>query len=171
MKILVSDTNIFIDLYNCGLLDLLFRLPARIHTVDVVLEELKNPEQKAAVSRYQGTQDLYVKSLDGKEVQRVAEYMYKNAEHTNLTFEDCSVLCYTKQLNDARLLTGDQKLRHHAEKEGLLVSGILFLFDMFVEYKLLAELDAANGLQGLRESNPRLPQDAIEERINKWRKL
>ncbi len=114
MEILVSDTNIFIDLYKCDLLDLLFKLPAHIHTVDVVVEELKNQEQKAAVIHYQGTQDLYVKSWDDKEVQCVFEYMHKDAENTNLTFEDCSVLCYTKQLSDARLLTGDQKLRCHA---------------------------------------------------------
>lgn len=35
--IVVSDTNIFIDLMSVGLLDLVCNLPLQIHTVDYVV--------------------------------------------------------------------------------------------------------------------------------------
>ena len=32
MEIIVNDTNIFIDLHSCGLLDSFFKLPYKVHT-------------------------------------------------------------------------------------------------------------------------------------------
>ena len=42
MAIIISDTNIFVDLYNTELLDYLFSLTEEIHTVKQVLFELIN---------------------------------------------------------------------------------------------------------------------------------
>ena len=40
MEIIVNDTNIFIDLHSCGLLDSFFKLPYKVHTTDLVMSEL-----------------------------------------------------------------------------------------------------------------------------------
>ena len=48
-KFVVSDTNIFIDLMNIGVLDMFFQLPWEIHTTDMVISEFKNEEQKRTV--------------------------------------------------------------------------------------------------------------------------
>ena len=44
--VVVSDTNIFIDLYKVGLLDEFFSLTINVHTTDLIVHELKVKEQK-----------------------------------------------------------------------------------------------------------------------------
>ena len=51
--IAVSDTNIFIDLIEIGLLDEFFALPWETHTTDMIIHELKVIEQKKRVKDYQ----------------------------------------------------------------------------------------------------------------------
>ena len=46
MKILVNDTNIFIDLHSVGLLEEMCRLPYEIHTVDFVVAEIADADQR-----------------------------------------------------------------------------------------------------------------------------
>ena len=41
MEIVISDTNIFIDLWNIGLLERFCELPLSIHTTDFIIGELK----------------------------------------------------------------------------------------------------------------------------------
>ncbi len=48
-KIVVSDTNIFIDLISVNLLDGFFSLPWEVHTTDMIMKELKDSAQKAVV--------------------------------------------------------------------------------------------------------------------------
>ena len=52
MEIVVNDTNIFIDLYSIGLLEEFFELPITVHTVDFVINELKEPEQLKAINEF-----------------------------------------------------------------------------------------------------------------------
>lgn len=49
MKIIVNDTNIFIDMNSIGLLGLMCELEYEIHTVDFVAAEIINPEQKKSI--------------------------------------------------------------------------------------------------------------------------
>ena len=42
MEIVISDTNIFIDLWNIGLLERFCELPVSIHTTDFIIGELKS---------------------------------------------------------------------------------------------------------------------------------
>ena len=67
-KIVVSDTNIFIDLVKSDLLDNFFSLPWDIHTTDFVISELEIPEQKAAVMTFIKQKKLTIGKLDAEEV-------------------------------------------------------------------------------------------------------
>ena len=51
MDIVVTDTNIFIDMISLDMLDLFFELPFRIHTTDFVMNEFTESykEQKQAI--------------------------------------------------------------------------------------------------------------------------
>jgi hypothetical protein len=51
MEIIVSDTNIFIDLHSCALLDSFFKLPYNVHTTDFVMSELTQGDQYENVVR------------------------------------------------------------------------------------------------------------------------
>lgn len=51
MEIVISDTNIFIDLWNIGLLERFCELPLSIHTTDFIIGELKTQGVKDAIAQ------------------------------------------------------------------------------------------------------------------------
>ena len=106
MEIIVNDTNIFIDLHSCGLLDSFFKLPYKVHTTDLVMSELTKGTQHKDVVTFCEQGHLTVKSFSSKEVVRIWEYYTEAKKVCNVSIEDCSVLIYTKTLECARLLTG-----------------------------------------------------------------
>ena len=166
--IIVNDTNIFIDLHSCSLLDSFFKLPYNMHTTDFVMSELTQGDQYKDVVMYCEKAQLTVKSFSPKEMACVGGY-YTNAKKVcNVSIHDCSVLVYTKMLKRARLLTGDKSLRKRAEGEGLLVSGVLFVFDELVKHAVISPKEAALRLTGLRDKNIRLPQDEVDRRLVSW---
>lgn len=56
-KIVVNDTNVFIDLLDIGLLNEFFCLDWEIHTTDFVMYELRKEGQLETVGQYQATAD------------------------------------------------------------------------------------------------------------------
>lgn len=169
MEIIVNDTNIFIDLHSCGLLDSFFKLPYKVHTTDFVLSELTDGEQHETVMKYCAQKQLTVKSFTSKELTAIWEYYNTASKVCNVSIEDCSVLIYTKTMTNARLLTGDKTLRTRAEREGILVSGVLFIFDELVEHGIITQKEASSHLSKLVEKNVRLPNEEIDKRIAKWK--
>ena len=133
-KIVVSDTNIFIDLVKLELLGDFFSLPWDIHTTDFVISELEVPEQKAAVTAFIKRKKLTVGKLDAEEVGIIVERSEETGGKISIT--DFSV-CYYAQKNGYTLLTGDMNLRKVATKENISVHGILFLFDELVKHAIL----------------------------------
>ena len=168
MEVIVNDTNIFIDLHSCGLLESFFKLPYNVHTTDLVMSELTHGNQHGDVVRYCERAQLTVKSFSSKELIGIWEY-YRDAQKVcNVSIQDCSVLVYTKTLEGARLLTGDKTLRKRAEGEGLVVSGVLFVFDELVNHGIITPQDAASRLSELRDKNVRLPHGEVEARLERW---
>lgn len=166
MKIIVNDTNIFIDMHCIGLLQLMCELPFEMHTVDFVAAELIDEEQRHAFDELAGNGKIVVDSFTAREVAEIV------TEHSsvsgNLSIPDCSV-CYYAKKHGVPMLTGDRRLRHHAEQLGIEVHGILFLFDELVANSVISPADAANKLEALMALNSRLPKAAISERIEQWR--
>ena len=66
--IVVSDTNIFIDLVKLDLLGDFFSLPWEVHTTDFVINELSDPDQNAAVSAFIKRNRLQVGKLSAEDV-------------------------------------------------------------------------------------------------------
>lgn len=168
MEIIVSDTNIFIDLHSCGLLDSFFKLPYNVHTTDFVMSELTQGDQYENVVRYCEKAQLTIKSFSPKEMALIGEYHNNAKKVCNVSFEDCSVLVYTQMLEGARLLTGDKTLRKRAEGEGVVVSGVLFVFDELVKHVIISPQEAAMRLKELVGMNVRLPMDDVRARLEQW---
>lgn len=166
MKIIVNDTNIFIDMHCIGLLQLMCSLPYEIHTVDFVVAEIINPEQKEVFNKMVASGKIILDSFTSKEVSEIVEEY--SAVSGNLSIPDCSV-CYYARKNNVPMLTGDRRLRRYAEQQSIGVHGILFLFDEMVANSVISSIDAATKLEELMALNSRLPQAAIRERIDKWR--
>lgn len=166
MKILVNDTNIFIDLHSVGLLEEMCRLPYEIHTVDFVVAEIADADQRRIFDELVDRGEIYVDGFTADEVIEIVE------EHSsvsgNLSIPDCSV-CYFARKHNVPMLTGDRRLRRYAEEQSIEVHGILFIFDELVRHDIISTSMAADRLEELFAINARLPKAEIRDRINRWR--
>ena len=165
-NLVVSDTNIFLDLISVNLLDSFFKLPCDFSTTDFVINEIIQPLQLKAIDKFVQAKKLEVVTFDFTELSTI-NTMFTNSKN-NTSMADCSVWYYAKETS-GRLLTGDGKLRRSAEADGVKVSGILYIFDNLVEYGILKKHDAADILDQLSQINTRLPKTECEKRILKWR--
>lgn len=159
MEIVISDTNIFIDLWNIGLLERFCELPLSIHTTDFIIGELKTKGVKDAVAQLQQEGKIIIKTFKSNEYSEIISLQDKN-----LSFQDCTVLYYAMS-GDYKLLTGDRNLRVIAEQHGLQVSGIIYVIDELLHNNLLSKEEYVGKLKDLLESNHRLPIKEIMKRI------
>ena len=166
--IVVSDTNIFIDLVRLDLLGDFFSLPWEVHTTDFVISELSDPKQNAAVSAFIKRNRLIVGKLSIEEVGEIVDRSHNTGGRISIT--DFSVCHYAKK-NGYTLLTGDRNLRKIAISEGITVHGILFLFDELVAHKILPTELAAEIITKLKGFNTWLPFDEVDSRIKKWNSM
>lgn len=166
-RIVISDANIIFDLLSVSLLEAFFALPCEKCTTDLVISEITRPEQQKIVQKFVKSKKLGVVSFDIEDFSQVIS-LHENCTN-NASVADCSVWYYAKKV-DGRLLTGDGKLRSAAQKDGVKVSGVLYLFDNFVEYNILSPQEAADNLEALMTYNMRLPKGECESRIKAWRK-
>ncbi len=67
-KIIISDTNILIDLISVGMLDLLFSLPCIFSTTDFVINEIIKPEQSMLINKFVESGKLDVISFSSNEI-------------------------------------------------------------------------------------------------------
>lgn len=165
MKIIVNDTNIFIDLHSIGLLEAMCDLPYEIHTVDFVESEIVDKQQRIVFDQLVSARKINVNSFTAQELMEIV------TEHSeisgNLSIPDCSV-CYYARKHKVPMLTGDRRLRKYAETQSIEVHGILFLFDEMVKYSVLEPHIAATKLDELLHKNARLPKSEILQRICQW---
>ena len=167
-KIVVNDTNVFIDLYEVGLLEHFFSLPWEVHTTDFVMLELQKEGQHETVARYKTDKRLVVPVFEAKEMLEIGNLFQQSLNKTNLSLTDCSVWYYAK-VNNYILLTGDRKLRTTSAYDGVEVHGVIYVFDRLVEFNVISCQVAAEKLQQLYSINSRLPKEEIEKRINLWK--
>ncbi len=162
-KVVVSDTNIFIDLIEIGLIKAFFNCGLEIHTTAMVIDEVKNERQKEELLSYDR---LVVKKYKESDYNVVYEYYIDARRCSNLSVTDCSVLLYAKELG-CTLLTNDGKLRNVAKREGLEVKRLLSIIMYLVE-KNEVDIDVAKAaMERLMETNSRAPIELIMNFIKK----
>ena len=166
-KIVVNDTNVFIDLLNIGLLEEFFSLPWEVYTTNFVMLELLREGQQEAVSLYKEKGRLHIPKLESLEMAEIVGLFHRHMNRTNLSLTDCSVWYYA-WVNNYVLLTGDRKLRLASEYEGVEVHGIIYVFDSLIESGIITCEVAIEKLKQLYRSNPRLPQEELDKRLKLW---
>ena len=164
-RLVISDTNILLDLISVDMLEDFFSLPCDFSTTDFVISEIIQPAQIKAIEKYTKSKKLDIVSFSFEEIIEITDIHSNNTNNASIT--DCSVWYYAKT-NNYILLTGDGKLRKSSLLEGVEVHGIIYVFDELVESGILQKTTAVERLKELWKSNPRLPKEEIEKRINVW---
>lgn len=158
-RVYVSDTNIWIDFRNAGLLDDLFRLPFTFCSTDFVLDELQDLARDELTQR-----GLVVETLDSG---AIASMMSLTAEHNNSSLADVSCYFLARQLG-LPLLTGDGRLRRQAQKDGMAVHGALWLLDQLLAEDIVERRRLAAALDAMLTAGSRLPADECHRRQKAW---
>lgn len=158
-KVYISDTNIWIDIRNAGLLDELFHLPITFCCTEFVLHELNDLPTEHLVS-----EGLVIETLDDA---AVSQLFTLKIQHGNSSLADVS--CYFLAQQTGRpLLTGDGKLRKQASKDGVEVLGVLWVLDQLVEHGVVTSARAAEALNAMLQHGARLPLAECQQRLTKW---
>jgi rRNA-processing protein FCF1 len=167
LKIAVTDANIFIDLFDIGLIDTFFNLNLEIHTTEAVFYELYL-EQQEVLNTFRSVGKLVVHNLQEQDFIEIYNENYPKS----LSEADKSVLHVANRLN-ACVLSSDKTVRNYAKNKKIEFHGMLWLFDQFVETCSLSTADAGNKLKALvcsnflYRNNHKLV-DEIEKRIEIW---
>ncbi len=160
MKIIVNDTNILIDLIKLNLLQDFVQLPCKIHTLDLVIAEITDPQQAYEINSIRD--HLIIGQIAPDEYTAILRLQKKN-----LSFTDCAVLYYTQKTGGI-LVSGDAPLRKTAGELAIEVKGILFIFEQLIHHDIIDISTAIRKLKHLMLINPRAPKKLIEEKINKF---
>lgn len=158
-SVLVTDTNIWIDLAKGKVLSEVFRLPYEFLTTDFAVDELKNPCWSAL-----HTLGLEVQCLDPEGILELARL---RQIHRSLSAVDLAAFLLARQLG-ATLVTGDRRLNDLASAHGVPVHGILWILDEMVSLRVLTPCRAAESLRRMLELGARLPEGECRKRFENW---
>lgn len=160
-SILVTDTNIWVDLENGGALVEVFQLPYQFLIPDFAIPELIRPRWET----------LEVLGLRAHELpaKQVVELGQLRQTHRNLSMIDLASFLLAKML-DVILVTGDKRLNELASAHGLAVHGVLWLLDEIVRFEALTPGQAAIALRRMLKSGARLPADECNNQLARWSK-
>jgi predicted nucleic acid-binding protein len=157
--LLVTDTNIWIDLENGEVLELIFELPYKFITTDFAADELFPPF-------WASLETLGVEAY-GLSSEQITDIYLLNQSHPPVSTTDLSCLVLARDLS-AILLSGDQPLRALAEKQTIKVHGVLWVLDALVDHQIITQSEACLALNRMLAHNARLPKKPCNKRLKKW---
>ena len=158
-SVLITDTNIWIDLENGRILTEIFRLPYQLLTVDFAIPELVHPAWNTLEQLGLQSRELSPESIQ--------ELFLLRQSHHGLSIADLAALLLAKTLR-ATLVSGDRHLQELARAQGLPVHGVLWILDEMVKHGVLAPDHAANALNKMVTGGARLPADECRKRYESW---
>ena len=161
MPLLISDSNIFIDMESGGLLEHMFRLPEEFAVPDVLyIEELR--ERHSNLPGY----GLRVLGMDG---HVVADAVRLRRVYRKASQNDLFALALAISL-ECPIITGDRHLREAAMAEGAELLGTLWLVERLVRERLIEVADAERAYEAMRNDRRRLPWSEVSLQLARLRK-
>lgn len=164
-ELIVSDTNIFLDLFDSNLLKEFFALPYEIKTTMLVFSEIRNDKQLQTIKPFVDSKKLVIERMTEKEFKDC--FTLKLTTPGDLSITHCSVWQTAKKHN-AKLLTSDKNLRKAAEEDNLKVHGMFFVFEEMLFHKLITYEKACNAVKVLEQNNKRFPKKIAETKLREW---
>lgn len=157
--VLVSDTNIWVDLQNGDILSDIFRLPYRLIVPELAILELISPKWEILQSF-----GLEYYELSSQVMQELFDLTIL---HKRLSATDLASFLLARELA-IPLLTGDKRLKELAKNNHIPVYGILWLLDEMIRFEVISKQTAAEALSKMLEMGARLPKDECEIRLSNW---
>lgn len=157
--VLITDTNIWIDLQNGEILAEVFRLPYQFFTTDFAIDEFIQPGW-ATLQRL----GLQTHELRPEEIFELGQL---RQIYRQLSAFDLAALLLAKVL-EACLVTGDRRLNELARAQGVCVHGVLWILDEMLEQQLLTASQAAAALRKMLDRGARLPEVECQRRFDRW---
>jgi len=158
-SVYISDTNIWIDFRNAGLLSTLFALPFDLCCTDFVLTELDDFDHDELMRL-----GLIVQEMNEAAIDQLGAL---SSEHNNSSLADVSCYFLAKETGN-RLLTGDGQLRKQAARDGLRVHGALWLLDQMLAEGVINGPTAHGALTAMLAAGARLPKAECDLRLAAW---
>ncbi len=167
MKVIVHDASVLIDLVAADLPGQWLGLGFETIVTSLVWREINRKSEKEKLQPYVEKGLLKIAHLPAETFSEVV--VLRSEISFDISLEDASAL-YVAMARKGILLTGEKTLRQNAEKRGVEVHGLLWIFDLLIDRgKLLASI-AADRLEHLAaKRTSRLPKDECSQRIKKWR--
>ena len=159
-KILVSDTNIWIDLHHSNLLEKVFQLPHQFVTTDFVWRELRKPP--GAQLQDMG---LVIEAISGDETLELFG-LKQTLNNSSLADVSCYFMARERGWT---LLTNDGALRKSGRRASLDVRGVLWILDELEHHRVLSPTDLFTALTGMLKAGSRLPEEECKKRLARWR--
>lgn len=164
--LVIKDANIFFDLHEIGLLDLLFISDLEVCMTDFVTElEISEPAQRETLNSIIEQGRIKVLHSTNTDIVKINEI--RERQSNRLSIPDCSILYFAQELH-ATILTNDGLLRSVSRKNNLEAHGIIWLFDRWVAGEMISRSDAAQKMYSLWQINNWLPYEEISKRIERW---
>jgi len=166
MRLLISDTNILIDMESAALLETLFKLPMEFGIPDLLYYEEIEPGSLDLesfglnVMEVRGEFVAYAVSLPG-----LYNHLLPAKHGAKPSHNDYLALALAKQENGT-LATGDANLRIVATKEQVEITGTIGILCALVENQLLSVSEALLALDRMKVAKRRLPWGEAENRLN-----
>ncbi|ABQ28182.1 PIN domain-containing protein [Geotalea uraniireducens] len=168
MKVIIQDASVLIDMADCDLLDAWFGLGFDLRTTTLVWREVNRKNQKIKLKRFVDEGRFGIEAVGAQALTEIVQLQALLS--SRVTIEDVSALYFAGKL-ESILLTGDKRLRQHAEERGIETHGLLWVFDILLARGALLPGVAADRLEKLIErGTSRLPLHECELRIKKWRR-
>jgi len=164
MILVVTDTNVFIDLMNVDAHTAFFALGFEVHTTDFVINEL-DEEQRRQLLPFRGNGQLTVARFTESEVKTFGVMTTK----VSIQFTDRSVVFLATQLK-GMILSGDSNLWKECKSRKLDVHGSIWVIEQIWTKRLLPPGSCIERLENLKKTNSRLPKDKIDVLIERIRK-
>lgn len=159
MQVLISDTNILIDLEVGGLLQIMFKLPYEFCTPDSLYETELADQHSDLVAL-----GLVLKELSS-DTMMYAYRIYQNYSQPSLN--DIFALALAKQ-ESCPLLTGDKRLRQAAAKEAVVVMGTIWVVEQMIVQGFISTTEARAAYLKMRDNDRRLPFDMAIRQLDNF---
>lgn len=147
-QLLISDTNIIIDLDCCGLLERMFDLPFTFAVPDILyVDELE--EYHGDLPAF----GLQIKSLGSEEIEY---HLSLQKKYNKPGFYDLSALVLAKR-ERCPLISGDNALRNAASQEEVEVRGTIWIIEQMIRHGIISIARARQAFEVMKVNQRFLP--------------